>query len=506
MRLPIGIQDFTKLRESNYLYVDKTMYLMPFLEGGAYFFSRPRRFGKSLLLSTLAAAFLGRKDLFSNLWLEHHFDFEVRPVIRLDLSRLDFRDQSLQVALMDSFRQSAREYGLTLSASTAKSAFEELIFELSKNGKVVVLIDEYDKPITDYLLEPEKRSEHQAILKSIYGVLKPMDAHLHLIVLTGVSKIGKLSLFSDLNNLEDISLDPNYAGLCGYSRAEIELVFSGFLESLVSKFGLTHELLWQQLTYWYNGYSWDGETRVYCPFSFLLVLKQKVFKSFWFETGTPSFLLDLIRSGQLNPLEFDRKELDVLSISSADVENLDAISLMFQTGYLTIISKNLYAGQEFFTLGYPNQEVRQAFSSSLIGEYSRLVPSQVSQFGVALLKALLILDWNTLFATVNQVLASIPYEIFPRKEAYIHSLMHLMLTSTGLRTTSQVQTSLGRMDTLVQSPTHSIILEYKTIGTAKDALDQIEISRYADGLEKPVVKIGVFFDLELKCITDWASG
>ncbi len=504
MRLPIGIQDFAKLRQNNYLYVDKTMYMMPFIEGGAYFFARPRRFGKSLLLSTLKAAFEGRKDLFSDLWLFSHHDFKPHPIVRLDFSNVNFRSKNLDEGIVDWLRINALQYGYELKSSNAQDALREIILEFSKINKVVVLIDEYDKPITDYLLEPEKRAEHQAILKSVYGVLKPLDEYLHLVLLTGVSKIGKLSLFSDLNNLQDISLNEKYTSLCGYTKSEIETVFGQHLEAVALRQSLSMSDLWELTTYWYNGYSWDGKTRLYCSFSFLVFLEQKKFSSFWYETGTPTFLLKLIRSAQLNPLEFDSSEMDASGITTTDVEHLDAVSLMFQTGYLTIKTVRSFAGQETYELGYPNQEVRQAFSSSLIGEYSQLVPSQISQFGVALYKALLNLDWQTLFAKVNQILASIPYEIFPARESYVHSLMHLMLTSTGFRTQSQLQTSLGRMDTLVTTPSHQIIFEFKVSGTAEQAVQQINTSGYADGFEKPVVKVGVLFDLEQKCVTDWA--
>ncbi len=505
MRLPIGIQDFAKLREGNYVYVDKTMFMMPLLEGGAYFFARPRRFGKSLLLSTLKAAFEGRKDLFHGLWLESNFDFSPRPIVRLDMSNVNFRSKSLDEGIVDWLRINAQEYNYELKSQNAQDAFREIILEFSKTAKVVVLIDEYDKPITDHLLEPDKRREHQAILKSVYGVLKPLDAHLHLVFLTGVSKIGKLSLFSDLNNLQDISLNEKYATLCGYTKTEIESTFPQFLEAVATRQNITMAALWELITFWYNGYSWDAITRLYCPFSFLIFLEQKKFKSFWFETGTPTFLLQLIRAAQLNPLEFDGTETDVSGITTTDVEQLDAISLMFQTGYLTIRQSQVLAGQEFYTLGYPNQEVRQAFSSSLIGQYSQLVPSQISQFGVALHRALLRLDWDTLFAKVNQVLAGIPYEIFAKKESYVHSLMHLMLTSTGLSTQSQVQTSLGRMDTLVITPTHQIIFEFKTSGRAEQAVQQINTMQYAAGFDQTVVKVGVLFDLDQKCISEWIT-
>jgi hypothetical protein len=205
MRLPIGIQDFAKLRENNYVYVDKTLHFTDFLLGGTFFFARPRRFGKSLLLSTLASAFAGKKGLFTGLWLEHNHDFKPRPVIRLDFSNINFTSKSLNEGIVDYLRIHALEHQYRLINTNARDAFRELILEFSKTTRVAVLIDEYDKPITDYLLEPEKHIEHQAVLKSVYGILKSMDEYLHLVLITGVSKIGKLSLFSDLNNLQDLS-------------------------------------------------------------------------------------------------------------------------------------------------------------------------------------------------------------------------------------------------------------------------------------------------------------
>ena len=505
MRLPTGIQDFTKLREENMIYIDKTMYMMPFLQGGVFFLSRPRRFGKSLLLSTLKAIFAGRKDLFAGLWLEEKHDFVPRPVIRLDFSNVNFTSKPLDTGIVDWLRINALEYGYTLQSLNARDAFRELILELSKNTKVVILIDEYDKPITDYLLEPEKRSEFQAILKSVYGVLKPLDAHIHLVFLTGVSKIGKLSLFSDLNNLEDISLHPSFANLCGYTKAEIKVAFPTYLTAIAKNFSISEPELWESMQRWYNGYSWDGTQKVYCPFSFLLFLAQKEFKSYWFETGTPTFLVKIIRNAQFNPLAFESVLIDELSISSTNVENLEASSLMFQTGYLTLKKKQLSILGTRYELTYPNEEVRMAFSKGLLLEYSQ-GKSYIGSFSLELQDALLVLDWVKFFEVANRVLAGIPYEIFPKRESYVHSLMHLMLISTGFQTQSQVQTSLGRMDTLTTTFEYSIIFEFKITGTAQEALHQIDSSRYADSLKKPVMKVGVLFDLENKQISDWAVG
>jgi hypothetical protein len=504
MRLPIGIQDFTKLRENNYIYVDKTMFLTPFLQGGSFFLSRPRRFGKSLLLSTLKAAFSGRKDLFKGLWLEHNHDFKEHPILRLDFSNINFTTKSLDEGITDWLRIAALEYNYEIRCTNARDAFRELIFALSKVAKVVVLIDEYDKPLTDYLLEPEKRQVHQQTLKSVYGVLKPLDEHLHLVFLTGVSKFGKLSLFSDLNNLQDMSLDANYAMMFGYTKSEIELFFTDFIPPMLKNLSITYEAFWDATKRWYNGYSWDGKNRVYCPFSFLLFLEQKEFKSFWYETGTPTFLLELIKNQQIDPLEFETKLVDESPLVTSDIENLDPIGLMFQTGYLTIGQKKISIDGTEYKLTYPNHEVRLAFSRGLLATFSKSVSSSISGFAMELRHALLQLNWNMFFARVNSVLATVPYEIFPRKEIYANSLLHLILLSTGFDTQSQVQTSLGRMDTILETNTHFIIFELKTSGQPEKAVQQISSNQYAQGLSgKLVLGIGVIFDLETKSIVNW---
>jgi Predicted AAA-ATPase/PD-(D/E)XK nuclease superfamily len=339
----------------------------------------------------------------------------------------------------------------------------------------------------------------------LYGVLKPMDPYLHLVMLTGVSKIGKLSLFSDLNNLRDISLDATFAAMLGYTRGEIERTFEAQLETVAQAQRLPREELWSHIQRWYNGYSWDGVTRLYCPFSFMVFLEQKEFKSFWYETATPTFLLHMIRSAQLDPMQFDSVRLDELTLSTTNIDNLEMASLMFQTGYLTIRSKRSSPLGIRYELGYPNEEVRRAFSQGLLVEYSRSTPGKIGGFSLELQDALINLDWTTFFAVVNRVFAGIPYEVFPKRESYAHSLMHLMLISTGFLTQSQVQTALGRMDTVVETLEHSIIFEFKIGGSPEAALEQINAQGYADGLSKPVIRVGVVFDLERKAIIDWVA-
>lgn len=506
MRLPIGIQDFASLREANMVYVDKTAQIAPLLENGRYFLARPRRFGKSLLLSTLKYAFEDRKDLFKGLWLEENHDFKAHPVIRLDFSNINFTSKPLDEGIVDWLKITGLDYDYVLQSTNARDALRELILELAKTQKVVVLVDEYDKPITDTLFDIEQRNINQAVLKSVYGVLKPLDASLHMVFLTGVSKIGKLSLFSDLNNIQDISLNPKFATICGYTKSEIEFSFPTYLENAASIFNAPLSELWDAITYWYNGYSWDAINRVYCPFSFLLFLANPEFRSHWYETGSPSFLIEMIRNAQIDPLEFEFKNADVMQLVATDVANIDPVGLMFQTGYLTILNKrNTISGIEY-DLSYPNQEVRMAFSRELLENYTAKYPSFIGTFAFELRGLLLKNDWDALFFKVNQILAGIPYEIFPRQETYVHSLIHLMLVSTGLRTQSQVQTSLGRIDTVIETPDQFILLEFKIGGSSDTALQQIVDKEYAASFSsKPVIGVGVVFDLESKSIASWES-
>jgi hypothetical protein len=500
--LPTGIQDFPTLRQGHYVYVDKTPIIHGLLESGkSYFLSRPRRFGKSLLISTLKAIFDGRKELFTGLWLENKHDFAAHPVIRIDFSNINFTDKPLDQGIVDWLKIVASKYNYVLQGTNARDAFQELILELSKTAKVVVLIDEYDKPLTDFLLEPQIRQTHQVILRSFYGVLKPLNEYLELVFLTGVSKIGKLSLFSDLNNLHDISLEPQFAQICGYSREEIEQAFPEHLNAVMLHHNKPLEALWADIKQWYNGFSWDGEHKLYCPFSFLLFLTGRQFRSYWYGTATPTFLLEFIRAAKLNPLELDPTEATSDTISSANLDRPNLTGLMFQTGYLTILGLEPSPMGMIYRLGYPNFEVRQAFSNDLILEYSQGTES----FNVHLWRMLERQDWDGFFAKVNQILATIPYEIFKREEVYAHSLLHLMLLSTGFTVQSQVPTSLGRIDILLTTQTNQIIFELKTSGTPEEALLQIENNRYADGLTMPVVRVGAVFDFANKAFTAWSS-
>ena len=320
-------------------------------------------------VSTLKALFEGKRALFEGLWIENHHDFQPKPIIHLDFSALDLKTRPLEQALFKRFAELAHQHQIPIGPDSAKNTLKTLITHLGQADGVVVLVDEYDKPITDYLDNPAKRQENQDTLKSIYGLLKPMDPYLHRVLITGVSKFGKLSLFSDLNNLYDASLDPKFAVLLGYTSEEIQANFKEYLETATERTNLSLAELWESLQFWYNGYSWDAKQRVYCPFSMLSFLNNPVFKGYWYETGTPTFLLKLIKEQGIEPFYLESLEASDQLISVANIEHLDPISLMFQTGYLTIHSAEFSRFGPSYQLGYPNEEVRQAFSGQLLQEY-----------------------------------------------------------------------------------------------------------------------------------------
>jgi hypothetical protein len=503
--LPDGIQDFEDLRNRNCVYVDKTQHIFNLMNGGKYlFFARPRRFGKSLMLTTLKAAFEGKKYLFEGLWLHENYSFAVKPVIHINFNQIDAKDGRLEGNFVRHLEEQAEAAGVEIETSSPANAFQSLVKKLyAKGGPVALLVDEYDKPITDYIGEEFKaqRNEHIRVLRSVYSCIKGLDLFLDAVVITGVSKFGKLSIFSDLNNIKDVSMNKKYALLCGYTKEEIEVNFAEHIQESLEEMDLTLERFWELTKFWYNGYSWDAINRVYCPYSFLLFLSAKEYRAFWYETGTPTFLMNLIKEQHINLLEFDSLEAESYTLSTADVEFPSPQGLMFQTGYLTIKERD----PEFdsYILSFPNEEVRLAFSKNLLQSYIR-IPSFVDSLGHKMRHGLLRRDWDLLIGEMNRAFSSIPYEIFPRAEKYMHSLAHMMLMSSGLFTQSQIQTSVGRMDTVVTYKDLVFLFEFKIKGkgTAQEALEQAKsyTMQYAG---KKITCFGMVFDVENKCIGEW---
>ena len=370
--LSTGIQDFRDLRESNCIYVDKTQLLYTLVtQGKMYFLSRPRRFGKSLIVSTLMELFKGSRELFTDLWIEDKWDWTKQfPVIHISFSSVSYKNQSLEVGIRQYLLKLFEDNKLEARAETDIGLlFANLIQQLhGKHGKVVILIDEYDKPLIDYLEfhKIEQAKENQEILANFYAGLKDCGGLIRLLFITGVSKFTKVSLFSKLNNLTDLTVSPKFATLTGYTREEVEHYFEDYIQETLSVLTDYNRVeLLEKIRVWYNGYSWDGKTRMYNPYDILLFFFNQDFQSFWFGTGTPKFLVD--RMLQQNFYQIEDIEADLNFLDEYSLDNLEITSLMFQGGYLTIKEKK-EDGE--LLLSYPNQEVKDALQQIKTKKYA----------------------------------------------------------------------------------------------------------------------------------------
>ncbi|MDR2754833.1 MAG: AAA family ATPase, partial [Planctomycetaceae bacterium] len=381
-KLPIGIQSFSVLRKNDYLYVDKTESIHKMITSGRiYFLSRPRRFGKSLLVSTLDALFSGCQGLFEGLFIYDQWDWTQQyPVIRLDFGNIAFKTPAeLEQSLTAFVKSIANKYKLPLLEAPYAFQFGTLITEIHRvtGQQVVILVDEYDKPITDHLSNLETLTANKTILHDFYQVLKASDDHIRFIFLTGVSKFSGVSVFSALNNLNDISLNWNYVAICGYTQAELEHYFMDYIDEVAGYKNVNSIELLNEIRAWYNGYSWDGKTLVYNPFSTLLFFNNREFDNYWFRTGTPTFLIDILKNrNQIKPI-LESIDTDSSSFDSYDPVNIGEIPLLFQTGYLTIKHKTAIGMQTLYTLDIPNSEVRISFSKYLLNAYSYYPVEQV---------------------------------------------------------------------------------------------------------------------------------
>ncbi|PIX16572.1 AAA family ATPase, partial [Candidatus Desantisbacteria bacterium CG_4_8_14_3_um_filter_40_12] len=364
-KLPIGIQTFEKIITENYCYIDKTRIIHELINNGTYFFlSRPRRFGKSLLIDTIKGLFEGREELFKGLWIEDKWDFSRKyPVIKIDFGEgVSKSREELRKKIDETLKINQEQLGVKCEFETISGRFREIITKSAKkyNQRAVILIDEYDKPILDNIEEPVIAQEMREELKNLYSVLKSTDAYIKFVMLTGVSKFSKVSLFSGLNNLWDITLDERFATICGYTQDDLETVFREYLVGV--------DL--EKVKLWYNGYSWLGEG-VYNPFDILLFLgsASREFKNYWFETGSPTFLLKLLKEREYYIPSMEEIETGENLIGSFDVDFIEPTALLFQTGYLTIKDRKNFNGDIYYTLTYPNLEVRKSLNEYIAGYF-----------------------------------------------------------------------------------------------------------------------------------------
>ncbi|WDN89022.1 hypothetical protein BuS5_01990 [Desulfosarcina sp. BuS5] len=497
-KLPIGIQTFLQIIEEDYCYVDKTEFIADLIKSDKYYFlSRPRRFGKSLLVSTLKAAFSGQKKLFTGLYLEKNHDWSIQyPVIHISLGRGVINQREiLDMTIHSILRENASDYGVTLAETLPHLAFCELIQKLAKKygHRVVVLVDEYDKPILDNIDHPDIAIEMREGLKNFYTIIKDSDEYIKFAFLTGVSKFSKVNLFSGLNNLKDITLDKRYATICGYTEEDIKQVFFEYLDGV--DFGMLRE--------WYNGYNFLGE-KVYNPYDILLYLDSGLFKNYWFETGSPAFLIKLIQERQYSVPRLDNIVASEVLLSSFDVNEMAIETLLFQTGYLTIREVKQQGARILYRLTYPNLEVRMSLGESLLNHFTNF-PIQKEENLSAVYEALEKADIDSLRSIFHAFFASIPHDWYRKNrlagyEGYYASIFYCYFTALGLDVIAEDTTSHGRIDLTVRMGSRVYIIEFKVTGKKNDspnALKQIKEKVYHDKYRQKgidIYLIGVEFE------------
>ena len=504
-RLPIGIQTFRKIREQDYYYVDKTAFVRALLdEGTHYFLSRPRRFGKSLFLDTLKELFEGSEALFEGLAIHDHWDWSVRhPVVRLSFGSGNFKEPGqVQASAMEQLAVIEREHGVAPEFSTTPGRFLSLLRALhgQVGQPVAVLVDEYDKPILDALEVPEVARANRDFLRGLYAAVKDADAHVRFAFLTGVSKFSRVSLFSGLNNLTDITLDPACSSVCGYTDADLDTVFAPELA------GLDREWIRD----WYNGYGWRGEEKVYNPFDILLLFRHREFGAWWFETGTPAFLVDTLFRRRVASVSLDETVGSAELLSAFDVDHIGTEALLFQTGYLTIREEEDLGGERVYRLGYPNREVRQSLNRVLLRHLVQDGARQTAN-SVQLQRLLKTNDMEGLKSLFHAFFASIPYEWYTnndiaRYEGYYASVFYSYFAALGLDITVEDSSSQGRLDMAVRAGGHVYLFEFKVaeLSPPGSAMAQLQSRRYADKYRdrgEPIHLVGVEFSRATRNVT-----
>lgn len=518
-KYPIGIQSFSEIRENGYLYVDKTMYVHRLVSKGKYYFlSRPRRFGKSLLLSTVEAFFRGRRDLFEGLAIanEDH-DWEPHPVLHLDLNVRMYEDRESLVSILDRHLQAwEREYGIADIADRPEDRFINVILRAhEQTGKqVVILVDEYDKPIVSALHDETLMKKYREQLASFYGVLKSLDAHIKFGMLTGVSRFSKVSVFSGINNLNDISLEPDYNAACGITDVELNHYFQSGLEEMAKANRETTKEIHRELKENYDGYhfAYGGED-VYNPFSLLNTFQNRRFSNYWFKTGTPSFLVKLLERTRFSIPKLDGCRCSEDLLSGSDVYLKDPVPLFFQTGYLTI--KGYDRRFREYTLGFPNREVSEGFSKFLMTSYmdGRDRSDMVSDF----VRDVEAGDAEAFMRRLQAFSADIPYDLIRggsdndatrRHEAHYQDVMYVVFKLMGFYTHTEYKTSDGRIDMVVETPDYVYVMEFKIDSSAEEALRQIDDKQYTLPFRssgKQTVKIGASFSTSTRRLSDWIA-
>jgi hypothetical protein len=508
--MPIGVQDFESLRNDGYLYVDKTALVYQLVTTGRYYFlSRPRRFGKSMLLSTLHAYFSGKKELFEGLAIEKlEKDWIKYPVLHLDLNLIQKGDdKALDSILNDTLCKWEELYGSRESEKTFSLRFKGVIQRACQltGQRVVILVDEYDKPILQAIDNETLQERFRATLKNFYGVLKSEDKNIRFALLTGVTKFGKVSVFSDLNNLEDISLDKPYASICGITDAEIDTVLHPYVQRLATVSKRSYDDVREELRTQYDGYHFAYDSvAVYNPFSLLNTFKKNEFNNYWFETGTPSYLVYLLKKHHFNLEKMATAECDSDVLNSVDSQSANPIPVIYQSGYLTI--KDYDPEFKLYQLGFPNKEVENGFLKFLLPNYASIDKTQTAFFVTNFVKEIRTGKVDEFFKRLSSLFADTPYELVKDLENHYQNVLFIVSKLMGLYVKAEYHTSEGRIDLVLQTDDYTYVMEFKLDGTAEEALAQINDKNYtlpfAIDSRKPV-KIGVNFSSKTRNIERW---
>ena len=507
---PIGIQNFEDLRCGGYIYVDKTMLLYNLATTGKYYFlSRPRRFGKSLMLSTLDAYFSGKRELFKGLNMERlEKNWVVYPVLHMDLNTEKYdSEESLENKIELSLKQWEGLYGNNPDEYSLATRFEGIIRRAAlKTGyKVVILIDEYDKPMLQAIGNPTLQTAYRNTLKAFYGALKSCDGFIRFAMLTGVTKFGKVSIFSDLNNLRDISMVQQYAEISGISQRELHTYFDEDIHMLSDQLGLSFDETCEQLKTNYDGYHFCYKSEgMYNPFSLLNTFANRQMGSYWFETGTPTYLVELMKLHHYKVEDLEHIITNGPVLDSIDAASTDPVPVIYQSGYLTI--KDYNAEFENYTLGFPNREVEQGFFRFLLPHYASVSisksPYEIQRFVEEVRHG----DVDGFLNRLRTFFNDTPYELARDREVHYQNILYIVFKLMGFHTEVEYHTSRGRVDLVLKTSDYIYIMEFKLNGSAEEAIKQIEEKGYASAFscdKRKLIKVGINFNDEIRSIERW---
>lgn len=508
---PIGIQSFEKIREQGYIYVDKTALIYQLVATGQYYFlSRPRRFGKSLLISTLEAYFSGKRELFAGLEMENlEKEWIKYPVLHLDLNTQKYDSiEKLEGILNDALCRWEDIYGNRESENSLSLRFQGVIRRAAeKSGhNTVILIDEYDKPMLQAIGNPELQTEYRNTLKAFYGALKSCDGYIQFAMLTGVTKFGKVSVFSDLNNLMDISMINRFSEICGITEEELHRYFDDDIHTLAEKLGTGYEETCARLKLNYDGYHFSFKSPgMYNPFSILNTFANMQIDNYWFATGTPTYLVELMKLHNYNVEEIEDIVTSGPVLDSIDAASTDPIPVIYQSGYLTIKDYN----EEFenYTLGFPNREVEQGFFRFLLPNYASVSvtksPYEIQRFVTDVRKG----NVDSFLSRLQTFFDDIPYELAPRdREVHYQNILYIVFKLMGFHAEVEYHTSRRRVDLVLKTSDYIYVMEFKLNGTAEEAMAQINAKDYASAFAsdgRKVIKVGVNFSSETRTIDRW---